>query len=263
MADAPTLDLIYQDDFLLVINKPSGLHSTINPNNPAPSIAALLLEKFPQVAGVGKGPFDGGLINRLDFSTCGLLLAALNQDSWKSLFQSLQQKEIEKRYYALVEGKAPQEITIDGFIGSPYRRSKKVRVYKTFPKAPSRALPAQSSLKRICFHQELNLSLVEFVVHCARRHQIRAHSAEIGHPLLGDILYGSKIPFLKVCAFTKQNEETATPQFFLQAYYLAFKHPVTKERLLFSLALPPQLGFLAGLGQNSAGAYLSPHNDVK
>lgn len=248
-----SLDLIYQDDFLLVINKPAGIHSTTNPESSDRSIAALLAEAFPENISVGRNPLDAGLINRLDFSTSGLLLAAKTAECWNTLFDALKRGKIEKRYYAILEGEVPLQTSVSNFIGSSYRRSKKVRAYKTPPGPPARALPARSEIRLLAFHKDLDLSLVEFSVHCARRHQIRAHAAGLNHPLLGDSLYGSKRSLKEVCG-SDPHAPWEEQQFFLQAYYAAFNHPVTRELLCFSLSLPARLGFMVKLLQNEATA---------
>ena len=250
-----SLDLVYQDDYLLVVNKPAGIHSAINQKSSAPSIASLLAEALPQSLSIGRNPLDAGLVNRLDFSTSGLLLAAKTAQCWTKLFDALKNGRIEKRYRALLEGEAPLEASVSNFLGSSCRRSKKVRAFKAPPNRPARAMPAQSNVVRLAFHKDLNISLVEFSIHCARRHQIRAHAAGLGHPLLGDSLYGSNRLLKEACAPDQQTfwEER---QFFLQAYYAAFNHPITGEALRFSLPDPPQLGFIVELLQNKENGML-------
>lgn len=249
MQESPRLNLLHQDPFVLVINKPSGIHSAINPRSQAPSVAAHLLERFPQSQLASKNPLDAGLINRLDFYTSGILLAALEQSCWKLLFEELQQGWIEKHYRAVVEGYAPTKVVIETMIGSPYRRAKKVRVYQPATKKVSRALPARSEMKRVSFYEQLNCSLVEIVVHCARRHQVRAHAAHIGHPLLGDHLYGSSRSYQSLLRQAPPGEPGEPPLFFLQAHQVSFRHPMTKESMLFSLPLPEQLCFLSNFVQ--------------
>ena len=118
--------IIYEDGDLLVINKPPGLHSISQAESKEYSLAEWLVERFPQLAKVSKNVGDGGLVQRLDFETSGLMLTAKNNNIWESLHQKILRGEIEKYYNCLLEGVSEQKRTkVALFIGSPYKTAQK------------------------------------------------------------------------------------------------------------------------------------------
>lgn len=199
MSNAPTLTgprevcIVYEDNQFLVLDKPGGIHSVRQENNSDYSLALWLIERDPEAGRVAIRPGDAGLVQRLDFETSGLILAAKDKESWQNLREQLMQGKIEKRYHCLLEGKLPeQEVSVSNFIGSPYRSGSKVRVYEKMPGKPHRALAASTKFSTKGVAPKSSNTLVEVTVATARRHQIRAHAAYLGHPLVGDKLYGSK-----------------------------------------------------------------------
>jgi 23S rRNA pseudouridine1911/1915/1917 synthase len=222
-------EIIYEDSDLMVINKPPGLHSVNQVSSPESSLAAWLIKTNSSQAYVGKENEDGGLVQRLDNETSGLMIAARSQQNWEKLREMLLNGKIEKYYYCLVEGIFEEEsVTIDNFIGSPYRSASKVRVYKLHPEKPHRTLPATTVFDLMQTNKELNFSLLKASAATARRHQVRAHAAFLNHPLVGDTLYGSM---------------TLLPSdypvsFFLQASSLKFMHPRTSKQMEFKLDAP-------------------------
>jgi 23S rRNA-/tRNA-specific pseudouridylate synthase len=122
--------ILHEDEALLVTLKPAGIHSVaLTEGEAAPSIGAQLLEAFPFLREVADRPGDAGLINRLDFGTSGILIGAKTRAAWEILRGDIQNGRIKKRYLAVVEGISPKETAIENYIGSPYRRSQKVRVW--------------------------------------------------------------------------------------------------------------------------------------
>jgi 23S rRNA pseudouridine1911/1915/1917 synthase len=229
ITDLPLPEIIYEDAELFIINKPPGLHSVAQANSKAYSLAEWLAERNPKISKVGKQPGDCGLVQRLDFETSGLMLAAKNNKIWECLHALIMQGQVEKYYSCLVEGILDQtRIKLDSFIGSPYRRGKKVRVYEKKPGKPHRALAAQTEFELIKANKLKNLSLLKVFALTARRHQIRAHAASIGHALIGDSLYGSSIKI----------EGLYPVAFFLQASRMSLNHPKTQSKLEFSCEIP-------------------------
>lgn len=218
------LDIIFNNQELLVINKPAGIHSAALPEKDSgSSIAAELLLNFPEQENVSEKKEDGGLINRLDFYTSGCLIAAREKACWKRLRELSDNNYIYKKYLAFVSGKVVDKQGITGYIGSPYRRSRKVKVYKKEPSRKERALPAESFIEGGFYLKNHDVSLVWIVIIRGRRHQIRAHLASIGHPLVGDVLYGSE---RQVSDFSKSRE---IPEFFLHAEGLDIKKEISLQ----------------------------------
>jgi len=226
------LPILFEDDHLLVINKPSGVHSVMSAKSSEPSVAKLLTEKYAAIIHASLKPEDGGLVNRLDCLTSGILLAAKTRDSWLKLKNLLSRGGVKKTYLTLLEGKPPgPQIKVQSFIGTPHRRAKKVKVYKQRPTKSQRALPACSTFHILAYNRKLGVSLCRVELQTGRRHQIRAQAAFIGHPLLGDRLYGSLRSLQKTV-------HPSAPAFFLHAESMSFTHPFRQQFLKFEAPLP-------------------------
>ena len=219
-------ELLYEDADLFVVQKPSGLHTVDLPHSPAPSLAALLLAAAPALRSVAERPGDAGLVQRLDYETSGCVLGATGRTVWAQLRAALQAGRIEKQYLAIVEGCIEPRVEVGGWIGSRYRRAQKVHVYADRP--PKRALPAHSCFELLAYQPEEDLALVRASAPTARRHQIRAHLSRLGHPLVGDRLYGS----------TRSLPLPGSPPFLLHASTVSLLHPVRGTALRVT-APPP------------------------
>ena len=217
MNESQEIKILYEDDDLYVIDKPAGIHSVMLEDG-GPSVAELLLKRDPDLAKVSNHAGDAGLVQRLDFDTSGCLLAAKNKAIWDKLFLMLKNGEIKKSYLALVEGIFSEPKVVDTFIASRSRHSKKVQVLR---KETPRSQKAHSEFFPKEINQDQQISLVEGHAPTARRHQIRAHLAYLGYPLVGDSLYGSKHSL----------PETFKRSFFLHAATLSFKHPILNREL--------------------------------
>jgi len=215
---------LYNSGAVFAVYKPAGVHSVQLPDGRGGgSIAALLVESRPQLAGAGKSPEDAGLVHRLDFSTSGVLLGASTREAWQVLFEQLSQGGVLKEYLACVEGRLDSEQTISSFIGSPNRGAKKMRSYPKDPGQKARTLFGTTIFKPISYDDERKISLVAAVASPARRHQIRLHASTLGHPLVGDSLYGSS---------TSLGDLAPTPRdFFLHSWLVEFTHPETGVRV--------------------------------
>lgn len=183
------LELLYEDSNLIVIDKPPNIHSVINKEDDSPSIAKHLKELFPSIKSVSPHEGDSGLVNRLDFETSGLLLAAKSREYWEFLHKQFVNSEVTKRYLAVLEGEVKTKACVEGFIGSRYRGSKKVD-FSTTQNNP-RSLWSSSIIEPISIDEDNHLTLSRITITTGRRHQIRVHCASLGHPLMGDSLYGS------------------------------------------------------------------------
>ena len=228
------MEIVFEDEAILVIDKPSGVHSVDLPRGGGVSVARWLREHRAELSAASEKPEDMGLVHRLDFDTSGLLVAAKSRAIWETLRQSLSAGRIEKRYLAVVDGYPLGTQRITGWIGSAARAAKKVRVFSSPPPRKFRVLPADTLFEFSGHSETLGSSLVTATVPTARRHQIRAHAAAWGFPLTGDALYGS--------ARALPPDIFGARAFFLHAFQLRFPHPRT--------GLPTEL--LAPLGMHIA-----------
>ncbi|RMD85157.1 MAG: RluA family pseudouridine synthase [Candidatus Dadabacteria bacterium] len=226
------LDIIYEDDYLLAINKPSGIHSAMLPGEKGgESIAEILCNIDDSFVEASSKAEDCGLVNRLDFETSGILVAAKEKKAWIETRANVLAESVYKEYLCLTEGNLREEIEVDNYIGTPARRSDKVKVYKRKPRKKDRALPAKTLFSPVSYISNWGLTLVRVEISTGRRHQIRAHAAFAGYPLAGDDLYGSSVVLSEVI-------KKPAPKFFLHSYKMKFLHPHTKELITLEAPVP-------------------------
>ncbi len=221
-AEAIALDVLFEDDDLIVLNKPAGMVVHPAAGNWEGTIVNALLHHCPALSGIG-GTQRPGIVHRLDKETSGCLVAAKNDAAHQSLSQQFAGREVTKIYLALAAGKfALPRGTIDAPIGRHPVQRKKMTVVPIekgrTARTDYRVLPAPFPAG----------TLVECTLHSGRTHQIRVHLKHLGHPILGDEVYGRR------AGFTRQ---------MLHAWRLGFTHPRTGERMNFQAPLPPD--FLA------------------
>jgi tRNA pseudouridine32 synthase/23S rRNA pseudouridine746 synthase len=211
--------ILYQDDDILLINKPSGLLS-LSGKNPLnwDSVHYRLLHGQ---AGLTPAFPDAKLPHRLDFGTSGIMLVGLNAHSAQHLNQQFQARSIEKRYIAMLEGWLADD---QGQIRAPIAKDKscfpRVKICHSTGKV---AVSAYRVLQRL---EQPQRSLVEFTPLTGRTHQLRIHSLDIGHPILGCDLYNS------------QQSERLAERLLLHASELYFNHPTSGEPLQGQCACP-------------------------
>lgn len=193
------------------------------PSGGGASVADLLLADSPDLAHVARSPLDAGLIQRLDYETSGVLLGAKTRPVWEALFSALIEGAIKKTYVALVEGRCEHAASLGSYIGSPHRGAQKMKVYEKEPARSARALWGETTFMPLSYDSATDTSLVLASASPARRHQIRAHAAHLGHPLVGDTLYGSRH---KLESFGVHHRA-----FFLHAWRVSFTHPVSKHTI--------------------------------
>lgn len=225
-------NLLYEDPQIVVINKPPGCHSTDLPGRPSDSVAAWLRNYDPCFAQAGPSPEEGGLVQRLDYHTTGCLLAAKNPSVYAILREAVQRGSVNKTYLALLVGQLEQRQIIDSYIGTPYRRARKVKVYRSEPPARCRALPAHTEIEPLQYITLLDATIAKVSASPARRHQIRAHCALIGHPLRGDSLYN------QIAEKPQLSASETLPEFLLHAAELTLKHPLSDKELTLAAPLP-------------------------
>ena len=229
------LEILFEDPFLCIINKVSGIHSVAqNKIESENSIARMLIQKDASYELVAPKALDAGLVNRLDFETSGIVIAAKKREVWEKLFEDLKAGKLNKSYLAILDGNLEQREKVETWIYSRHRGSKKVSQKHILDERPDRALPAESLFFPINFNKWKNLTLASITAHSARRHQVRAHAAWLGAPLCGDQLYGSNRSLKEVL------KQASAPNFALHAYKLEFSHPETDEKI--SITAPYDAG---------------------
>lgn len=200
------LDIVYEDDHFMVINKPVGfasIPSAIHSNTIANFIKAYYIEKdYPNK--------QVHIVTRLDRDTSGLMLFAKHGYAHARLDKQLQKRSIEKRYYALVQGEG--QLPDQGEIIEPIGRSKDSIITRA---VDPMGKYAKTSYKVVARYPK-NVHLVDIKLHTGRTHQIRVHFSHIGFPLLGDDLYGGRLDL----GITRQA---------LHCHYLNFYHPFTEN----------------------------------
>ena len=212
------LDIVYEDEDLLVVNKPRGMVVHPAPGNYSGTLVnALLYHCGDSLSGIN-GTIRPGILHRIDKDTSGLLLVAKNDVAHISLASQIKEHSLDREYRAVIHGRLKEA---NGVVDAPIGRSTVDRKKMCITEKNSK--PAVTHYETL---EELDgFSLVKCVLETGRTHQIRVHMASLGHPVAGDPLYGPKSPALSggQC---------------LHAAIIGFTHPVTGERLKFEAPLP-------------------------
>lgn len=235
------LNIVYEDDVLMVINKPANMvvHPA-NGNYSGTLINAVAFHLQAQNPTLKDVPERIGLVHRIDKDTTGLILIAKTDDALVHLQKQFKAHTVHRRYHALVWGDFEiTEGTIEGNIGRNERFRKIMEVYKDEDKG-KHAVTHYKVLEHFLY-----VSLLEFRLETGRTHQIRVHAKHIGHPLFNDATYGGAriakgTVFPKYTQFV-ENCFKILPRQALHAKELGFIHPVTNEEMLFDSALPEDL----------------------
>ncbi|HEU4760366.1 MAG TPA: RluA family pseudouridine synthase [Dehalococcoidia bacterium] len=210
--------VIYQDNDVLVVDKPAGLTVHPAPGHPSGTLVNALLALVPELRGVAD-TLRPGIVHRLDRDTSGLLVVAKNERAHRSLTRQLKGREVHKTYLALVHGAPrPSEGVIEAPIGRHPRNRKKMAIVPGGREAETR-YRTRAVLD--------GYALLEIEPITGRTHQIRVHLAALGHPVVGDATYGRR--------------STLVPRQFLHAWRLAFALPSSGRLVEFESPLPPDL----------------------
>ncbi len=221
--------IVYRDNAILVVEKPAGIPTQplgVGAGFPRPgrgdraptTLASLLAEQYPELKTVGGS--DRGAVHRLDRETSGLVVFARTQSAYEFLRGEFSKAQVEKEYAAIVEGRITRKGRINWPIGPDPKSAKRVRVYKNVREARrNRAQEALTTYTPLSDHRGegpgVRRTLLRILIRTGRRHQIRAHLAAIGHPIVGDRLYGGP-------------EAT---RLHLHASRIQFRHPTTNRFL--------------------------------
>jgi 23S rRNA pseudouridine1911/1915/1917 synthase len=230
-AEPIALDVIYEDAFIAVINKPAGM--IIHPGAGAQSgtMVAALLDHFGGEEGLSAvgGPKRPGIIHRLDKGTSGAVVVARTDEAHKKLVEAFQNREVRKTYVALLHGKLKGEV---GTIDLPVSRDLHRRTRMTARRREGRQARTDWRIKL----QIPGFTFVEAMIHTGRTHQIRVHFSTVGCPVVGDTVYGAPRQERVGSRLLPELDRT-----FLHAARLAFVHPITGENMAFRAPLPHEL----------------------
>jgi 23S rRNA pseudouridine1911/1915/1917 synthase len=270
MAEEIPLDLLYEDDDLAIVYKPAGMMvhagagATEDQRNRGTLVNALL-HHFATLSSLG-GEIRPGIVHRLDKETSGLMVVAKNDDAHRKLAAQFARREVKKKYIALVHGWTTKD---SGTLSAAISRDRIRRTRMTTRNSAGReAISHYKALHRIdsAFGK---FTLLEVKIDTGRTHQIRVHMASLGHPVVGDTLYGAPrelravespasrragekrdTPVSSGAANAKRSNSTtiSLPRNFLHAAELELAHPRTGARIALTSGLPPELqAFLKAL----------------
>ena len=226
------LNVVFEDEHLIVVDKPAGLVVHPAAGNPDGTLVnALLHHCAGQLSGIG-GVARPGIVHRIDKDTSGLLVVAKSDAAHEGLAKQFADHSIERAYLALVNGHPnPREATIRAKIGRSDANRKKMAV---LPETAKRGKNATTHYKSLRLLEDC--ALVECRLETGRTHQVRVHLASIGHALLGDPVYGRTNPRLRTVLKNLDFRRQA-----LHAAVLGFVHPVTGDKLRFESDLPQDM----------------------
>ena len=240
IAENIPIHVIYEDEELLIVNKPPGLVVHPGHGNYTGTLVNALAFRFQELPLYGGDDPRPGLVHRIDKNTSGLLLVAKTEHAKLNLAMQFFRKTTQRKYVALVWGNLTADSgTIEGNIG---RSTKDRQVFTVYPKGDhgKPAVTHYRVLERLGY-----VNLVECVLETGRTHQIRVHMKEIGHPLFNDEVYGGN-KILKGTTFTKykqfvENCFALLPRQALHAKTLGFIHPTSHQEMIFDSELPEDM----------------------
>lgn len=201
------LDIVYEDDYLIAVNKPRNMPVHPSRGNHLPTIANAIRSYIDH-------PFVFRAVNRLDRDTSGIVLIAKDRLSGAKLYQSMKERKFEKTYLAVIEGIPDSH----GIIDAPIVREEEGSIKRVVRDDGKKCITEYELIST----DDCGNSLIKVIPHTGRTHQIRVHMAHIGHPLVNDFLYGTR------------GEET----YFLHCASLSFPHPFTNEVITVNASIP-------------------------
>ncbi|MGA1695545.1 MAG: 23S rRNA pseudouridine(1911/1915/1917) synthase RluD [Arenicellales bacterium] len=222
------LSVVFEDDHVVVIDKPAGLVVHPGAGNSTGTLANGILHRYPQTAQLPRA----GVVHRLDKDTSGLLVVALTEAARGALIRALEHRDVQREYLSVVNGTPIS----GGRVDAPIGRHPRDRIKMAVTDQGKPALTDYRILERFHAHTYLALKL-----HSGRTHQIRVHMAHLGFPLVGDPIYGDRVRFPSGASANVMETLSAFRRQALHATMLGFTHPVTGE--LLSWVSPPPADF--------------------
>jgi 23S rRNA pseudouridine1911/1915/1917 synthase len=213
------LDIIYEDDQLIIVDKPAGMAVHPGPGHDGDTLVNALLGRYPDLPGIN-GVQRPGIVHRLDKDTSGVMAVAKTEIAQRSLSEQLQERRTKKTYLALVEGRVePEAAMIDAPLGrDPYNRLRQM-VRETGGREAQTTYRVREYLDAVTYLEASPIT--------GRTHQIRVHFASTGHAIVGDAIYGKA--------------SSKVPRQFLHAWRLRVEHPVSGQQLEFESPLSADL----------------------
>jgi 23S rRNA pseudouridine1911/1915/1917 synthase len=250
IAEDIPLDIVYEDEDLAIVNKPAGMmvHAGAGATEDARNRGTLvnaLLHRFRNLSGVG-GELRPGIVHRLDRETSGLIVVAKNDEAHHALALQFSRRQAKKNYIALVHGWLKQD---HGTVKSSIRRDSVRRIRMTTRGSGGREAITHYTVRERLDTRLGKFSLLDLKIDTGRTHQIRVHLASLGHPVVGDTLYGAprELTMPAKAGRRKAGEEAgdalklSLPRNFLHSAQLELRHPKTEAVLTFTRPLPPEL----------------------
>lgn len=241
------LDIVFEDDDLVVVNKPAGMVVHVGAGIKSGTLVNALLHHIQSLSRAG-GELRPGIVHRLDRMTSGLVVVAKTDAAHRALSEQFKARSVHKTYLALVHGRLAAE---KGEIRRPIGRDPWRRV-----KMRAGGIASREAVTRYRVKERFgNCTLVEVEPLTGRTHQIRVHFSSLGHPIVGDTMYGAPSRLTAQAGWPLEGEDLPEPagkkslsRNFLHAARLEFLHPRTGERMSFESPLPPELQeFLAAV----------------
>ena len=240
-AQAIALDILFEDDSLLVVNKPVGLVVHPAAGNPDGTLLNALLHHQPKLSQVPRA----GIVHRLDKETSGLLVVAKTLQAQTSLVEQLQARSVRREYRAIVQG----VLTAGGRVDEPIGRHPVNRLKMAVTESGKPAVTHYRVLQRFRAHSYLRVNL-----ETGRTHQIRVHMAHIQHPLMGDPLYGGRLKLPAGASEALRETLRGFRRQALHALRLELQHPMSGEILSWEAPLPEDMQQLLSVLQEDAAA---------
>ncbi len=223
-----TLEVLHEDAAVIVVNKPGGVPCHPIHADERDTVMNAVVARFPDVATVGVKPLEGGLVHRLDNGTSGALLIARNRGTFDKLRDAIRAGRIARRYEALVAGSLERKTEIDTPIAHHAKNARKMIVGDLSSANPKRAGRAANTVVEP-MRRVGEFTLLSIAPKTGSRHQIRVHLASIGHPIVGDVLYGGPA-----------SDTLAHGRFWLHLCDVAFDSPAVGH-VKVTAPIPPDL----------------------
>jgi 23S rRNA pseudouridine1911/1915/1917 synthase len=240
------LEIVYEDASLAVINKPAGMtvHAGSGKDDAGSkgTLVNALLHRFGALSAVG-GEVRPGIVHRLDKETSGLIIVAKTDKAHRKLAEQFARREVKKTYIALVHGWVKQA---HGTVNAAISRDVVRRARMTTRRTGGREAVTHWKLLQKIEGEYGKFSLLEVTIETGRTHQIRVHLASVGHPVVGDTMYGAP---RDIAGYQSSTTSVSLPRNFLHAAAIEFRHPMGNAPLAFVQPLPEELArFLRRIG---------------
>jgi 23S rRNA pseudouridine1911/1915/1917 synthase len=243
VAEDIPLEVVYEDEYVAVINKPAGVtvHAGSGKGEAGSkgTLVNALLHRFQALSQVG-GEIRPGIVHRLDKETSGLLVVAKTDAAHRKLARQFADREVHKTYLALVHGwMKDRQGTVQAAIGRDLKRRNRMTTLRRPGSGVVRSAVTHWKVLRKIDSSYGRFSLLEVTIETGRTHQIRVHLASLGHPVVGDTLYGAP---REIAAGKGQDSQSLTlKRNFLHAYAIQFRHPIENALISFKQSLPSEL----------------------